>query len=132
MWHNLETVAKNRGLHLDKFMTFALANEQKYKISGLQVNTWNVDQLVSDFKQSILTVVLVDPIPMLLFCPKCKEQHIDKPEPEKGWANPPHKSHLCHFCGCIWRPADVETTGATIYEILTTGEKDTWPEPKSE
>src|SRR5574340_600312 len=25
----------------------------------------------------------------------------------KGWDNPPHRSHLCHGCGHIWRPADV-------------------------
>jgi len=62
------------------------------------------------------------PIPMLLWCPKCNEQHIDAPS--EGWDNPPHRSHLCHACGCIWRPADVATTG--VADIKTAGDADTW------
>lgn len=79
-------------------------------------------------------------IPMILWCPNCGTQHIDAAEPhapicaslfetmEAGpcdcgrWANPPHKSHLCHNCGHIWRPADVPTTG--VAEITTSGIKD--------
>lgn len=41
-----------------------------------------------------------------------------------AWDNPPHKSHLCHGCGIIWRPADVPTNG--VAEIKTKGENDTW------
>lgn len=62
------------------------------------------------------------PIPMILFCPACGLQHIDAPEPEGGWDNPPHKSHLCHGCGHIWRPADVATNG--VAEISTRGDHD--------
>jgi hypothetical protein len=76
-----------------------------------------------------------EPIPMLLFCPKCHAQHIDSPKWERDlhdmeqglictWTNPPHKSHLCHVCGNIWRPADVETTGVVC--IQTKGKADTW------
>ena len=76
-----------------------------------------------------------EPIPMLLFCPKCHSQHIDSPKWERDphdveqglictWSNPPHKSHLCHACGNIWRPADVETTGVAF--ICTRGKADTW------
>ena len=76
----------------------------------------------------------VAPIPMLLFCPACGTQHVDAvestlvwtggavPEPshdEVTWDNPPHRSHLCHHCGCIWRPADVPTTG--VKAIATKG-----------
>lgn len=64
-------------------------------------------------------------IPMVLFCPNCGRQHIDHPEPEKEWTNPPHKSHLCAGCGTIWRPADVCTVGVAAIE--TRGEKDTFP-----
>lgn len=64
------------------------------------------------------------PIPMILTCPCCRFRHIDAPEPERGWMNPPHKSHLCHGCGCIWRPADVPTNG--VSEIATRGSDDTW------
>jgi len=79
------------------------------------------------------------PIPMVLHCPKCGEQHIDKPEGQfypgqtatesaltdevHGlWCNPPHRSHLCHGCGHIWRPADVPTTG--VAAVQTKGKND--------
>ena len=64
------------------------------------------------------------PVGMLLFCPHCGMQHIDAPEPDTGWTNPPHKSHKCHGCGCIWRPADVPTDG--VVNIRTRGSADTW------
>lgn len=41
-----------------------------------------------------------------------------------AWNNPPHKSHLCHSCGTVWRPADVATNG--VAEIKTEGKNDTW------
>jgi hypothetical protein len=64
---------------------------------------------------------LAAPIPMILFCPNCGWQHVDAPSP--GWDNPPHKSHLCHACAHIWRPADVATVG--VVEIETIGSGDT-------
>lgn len=81
---------------------------------------------------------LIAPIDMVLHCPECHTQHIDAPHElfTKGstldfvdvttaWRNPPHRSHLCHHCGTIWRPADVPTNG--VQSIKTRGEKDTWP-----
>jgi hypothetical protein len=82
------------------------------------------------------------PIAMVLFCPACGVQHIDGPEIHAEadasiglqikdvvtWANPPHRSHLCHACGTIWRPADIATTG--VRYIQTTGERDNWPRIK--
>jgi hypothetical protein len=68
------------------------------------------------------------PIPMVLFCPACGTQHIDAPEPESGWENPPHKSHLCHACQTIWRPADVATAGVPYTQTI--GEHDNWPRIK--
>lgn len=72
------------------------------------------------------------PIDVVLFCPVCKEQHIDAAEVLKhsgeigpAWTNPPHKSHLCHHCGAIWRPADVPTNG--VRRAKTRGAKDTTP-----
>lgn len=47
---------------------------------------------------------------------------------ELRWPNEPHRSHLCHHCGTIWRPADVPTNGVTA--IQTRGKNDTWPEGK--
>jgi hypothetical protein len=62
------------------------------------------------------------PIPMLLFCPRCGAQHIDA----ELWENPPHRSHQCHVSGCntIWRPADVTTEG--VRNLKTMSPKDTW------
>lgn len=66
-----------------------------------------------------------DPINMILHCPSCHAQHIDAPDDRSaGWANPPHRSHLCHECGTIWRPADVPTNG--VARLETIGRADTW------
>lgn len=65
-----------------------------------------------------------NPIPMILYCPTCGHQHIDSPDPAKGWDDPPHRSHLCIACGCVWRPCDVPTTG--VERIETRGSTDTW------
>lgn len=75
------------------------------------------------------------PIDMVLYCPNCGMQHVDAPEETDpatwtaerhgDWDNPPHRSHLCHRCGCTWRPADVPTNG--VAEIKTKGNADSWP-----
>jgi hypothetical protein len=76
-------------------------------------------------------------IDMVLHCPACGLQHIDAPEGEphldvaridedapdgEPWINPPHRSHLCHGCGNVWRPADVPTNGVSA--VKTTGKAD--------
>jgi hypothetical protein len=64
-----------------------------------------------------------EPIDMVLFCPKCGMQHIDAPdERTPDWKNEPHRSHLCHGCGHIWRPADVPTNG--VEAVKTAGKAD--------
>lgn len=79
------------------------------------------------------------PINMVLHCPRCHAQHIDEADDaaeslrkgslgEPVWANPPHRSHLCHNCGCIWRPADVPTNG--VEKVTTHGKNDTTPIPE--
>lgn len=60
------------------------------------------------------------PIDMVLHCPRCNKQHIDVPN--DSWTNPPHRSHLCHGCGFIWRPADVPTNG--VQAVKTKGQND--------
>ena len=98
---------------------------------------------MAPYLQTLATVILErhsvgqKPIDMLLFCPMCHTQHIDAPEQGQlisggpnagrvrpGWTNPPHRSHLCHSCGCIWRPADVPTNG--VGKITTKGVADNW------
>ena len=39
-----------------------------------------------------------------------------------NWTNPPHRSHLCHGCGHVWRPADVPTNG--VHAVSTMGSND--------
>jgi hypothetical protein len=77
---------------------------------------WSLLQLIHGYRG------VQQPIPMVLHCPKCTTQHVDAPDPDKGWTNPPHKSHLCHKCGFIWRPADVPTVG--VEKIKTRGKVD--------
>lgn len=63
------------------------------------------------------------PIDMVLHCPACGLQHVDAPdERTPGWVNEPHRSHLCHDCGHIWRPADVPTNG--VAAVKTKGKAD--------
>lgn len=69
------------------------------------------------------------PVPMVLHCPRCHLQHIDAPdERTPEWHNPPHRSHLCHGCGFVWRPADVPTVG--VERTQTTGKNDSPPAPQ--
>lgn len=88
------------------------------------------------------------PIDMILHCPECHTQHIDASNEEEMyikaaelgvdregareyeewleenvWTNPPHKSHLCLKCKCVWRPSDVFTNGVEF--IKTAGQADT-------
>lgn len=54
------------------------------------------------------------PVDMLIFCPKCRLQHVDAPHDE--WTNPPHRTHECQGCGHLWRIADIPTNGvATLH-----------------
>lgn len=75
------------------------------------------------------------PVDMVLHCTACGLQHIDAPEPSEwaispdgspedvgSWDNPPHRSHKCHGCGHIWRPADVPTNG--VAAVKTKGKAD--------
>lgn len=76
------------------------------------------------------------PIDMVLHCPACGMQHIDRPDPpsqyagmdgtSNEWTCPPHRSQLCRpedgGCGHIWRPADVPTNG--VAAVKTKGKAD--------
>jgi DNA-directed RNA polymerase subunit M/transcription elongation factor TFIIS len=103
---------------------------------GAEVATDQLDatlalaDVVSPARETALAAVSAHPpidageggVDMLLNCPKCGVQHVD--EPSEGWDNPPHRSHLCLACGCIWRPADVPTNGVAV--IATAGSADTY------
>jgi hypothetical protein len=76
--------------------------------------------LIDKVTQLVLDATM--PIDMILPCPNCGMNHVDAPEPESDWTNPPHKSHLCHGCGFVWRPCDRTTNG--VAQILTKGRDD--------
>jgi hypothetical protein len=50
------------------------------------------------------------PIPMLMYCPRCGVQHVDKPSDDGSWTNPPHYTHTCQSCGARWRWCDSHPT----------------------
>lgn len=70
----------------------------------------------------------IEPVDMLLFCPRCSAQHVDAMQLDRGWTNPPHRSHECQSCGTVWRPADVATNG--VAEIQTKGQADGSANPR--
>lgn len=99
--------------------------------SGATMTDWVDEQLTA-------LAAATKPVDMLLLCPNCGVQHIDAVETGTAlsrsgldtlteaevvtWSNPPHRSHLCHHCGTIWRPADVATNGVAAIE--TRGKND--------
>ena len=112
--------------------------------SGQRWTASDLERWMKIVKQSLAQPA---PIDMILHCPSCGKQHVDAPDEVKGvhrpeewgspkqltcscgnpdpnhvWENPPHRSHLCHGCGNIWRPADVPTNG--VLHIQTSGKND--------
>ena len=86
-------------------------------------NSFKQDDARKIARAVVSSVAPVVPIDMVLHCPKCGLQHIDAPdERTHGWRNEPHRSHLCHGCGHIWRPADVPTNG--VAAVATKGKAD--------
>lgn len=99
-------------------------------------------------KNAVVFATDLEPIPMVLYCPACGAQHIDKADPlcentagcafgahgpngetqcgycgsPPPWSNPPHRSHECQKCHFTFRPADVPTTG--VERIETKGKLD--------
>lgn len=67
--------------------------------------------------------ILPKPIPMVLHCPKCGVQHIDRDE----WVLRLHRTHLCLVCKHEWRPAQVYTVGVEVLNPATcTGVSARW------
>lgn len=57
-----------------------------------------------------------DPVPMVLICPKCGKNHVDRDE----WATTRiHRSHLCENCGHVWRPFEFATVGIEPSRLTT-------------
>lgn len=103
----------------------AYLREERDRVAHMRVE-WAEE--VGDLLKKIAD--LEKPVDMILHCPACLEQHIDRDEgqhiaPHESpilWRNPPHRSHLCHHCGFIWRPSDRATNG--VEETETKGRDD--------
>jgi hypothetical protein len=105
---------------------------------GLERRSVDSELRVSQAREQLYSAInatMAEPAPidMVLHCPACGKQHIDAPEcgplmfdqmqdAPKVWDNPPHRSHKCHGCGHIWRPADVPTNG--VCAVNTKGKND--------
>lgn len=93
--------------------------------------TWSEDNASGNGVKYVRADIPVD---IVTHCEKCGLQHVDAVEElpmplpgsslegSAGWTNPPHRSHLCHGCGHIWRPADVPTNG--VLAVKTQGKAD--------
>lgn len=109
----------------------SLAEESGARLTGKPDGSEPITVVFTIEAWRAFDVALVVPIDMVLHCPVCHTQHIDAPDDPSTFpgdenlparTNPPHKSHLCHGCGHIWRPADVPTNG--VADTKTRGKND--------
>jgi len=65
MWNPIEYVAKSRNLDATELKRFALDNKDKYGIvkenDSVEVNTWYVDKLITDFRAAQNSVAATTP-----------------------------------------------------------------------
>lgn len=80
-----------------------LSNFDKETQAKLPLSNYDKEQQV---KQNVKEPQL-PPIPLILFCPMCKERHIDTGE----LAVTPHRTHACQECGFLWAPGVIATVG---------------------
>lgn len=141
----LSRIAESQGLIIQAVVRDLLEPGETAGVKDLRQAKW-LDPQCADRGACQSLVFKATPIDMVLHCPACGLQHIDSPDADDGqtvrdlgverWTNPPHRSHLCHGCGHVWRPADVPTNG--VAAVKTKGkidskiEKDSlraWPTP---
>lgn len=56
---------------------------------------------------AIKTIIATGGIPLIMYCPACKQRHIDV----GVWAVKLHKVHACQSCGVLFQPSLVPTVG---------------------
>lgn len=88
-----------------------------------------IEGINEKYRQEGYRLALNTPLDMLLWCPRCFEQHVDESNPFvcetcglygenecicdvfNPWLNPPHKTHRCNFCNHTWKPSIRPTNG---------------------
>lgn len=50
------------------------------------------------------------PMDMVLRCPECGMQHVDR----EAWEVRPHRTHLCEHCGHHWTPDPMRRTRGVV------------------
>lgn len=53
------------------------------------------------------------PLPVVITCPECGEEHVDAVDPVTGidWSKRKHHEHQCSVCKYLWTPALIPTVG---------------------
>ena len=75
------------------------------------------NQQRGDFSK-MLVLRLDPPVPMVLICPNCGKNHVDRGR----WAKERvHRSHLCEHCGHVWKPFEFATVGVEAVDADPAG-----------
>lgn len=82
-------------------------NMARYQSMKEAIDKDNANRLIVMSLTPLKDVAPVKPIPLVLYCPRCGEQHIDDGE----WATKHHKTHQCQQCKYEWRPSAYPTFG---------------------
>ena len=108
------TEAKKARANLTKYLEVAppaLFEVTKELVRVLHMPKVSVGEALDAYKayNKVMEEVLQNPkpLPMILHCPECGQQHIDG----GVWAERPHRTHQCQNCGFEWRPASIYTVG---------------------
>lgn len=67
----------------------------------------DLNRALDEFKAREASLSVITPLPILLWCPECRQRHVDVGE----FATKVHHTHACQFCGHVWRPAILPTVG---------------------
>jgi hypothetical protein len=135
----LMTIAAALGLLIEQDkkskIKFAQANMPDLATPRINSAEKILEQVRAEKEWYIKTKGIKPPVDVVLFCPNCGIQHIDKSEPDKcetcgggrtncicefftEWLNPPHAKHRCKACNHVWKPFDYPTNG-----VFETNEK---------
>lgn len=103
----LESLAENRRLNLEE--RSVKISQDKHQIERLTSENAALQHAIAREMDKVER--LEAPIPMILFCPACKERHID----EGYFERKAHTSHSCQNpkCGITWKQALVPTVGVS-------------------